>query len=378
MDITKYTEMLPTLDQLQNGFASLTDKGIQLEKLGSSILIGILAVSALICILGLNIRKLWAVLASLLIGFGLGYYAGLSFGMETAVALGIGAVAGIILAILSIFLNAVGAFLLCLLLAAYTGFLVVPSGQTMYYMIGLGIAVVIALISIKLKDPMTIVCTVAAGSITGGLAAMPLFGLDTGYYQYIISAVLAVIGLVSQILYASRKVAKQDIKKAKEIKAEQSVENEVEAARAILDEEETEPADEEKAIPEAEQEAEESASLEQTEPEQEELIEEAFEEDVQEEDDFAEEEFADDFEEDDFTEEDFAAEEPVEELIEEEEIIEEEAFLEEAADEDESMETEEPELSPEEEAAKAKRELEEAKKELERMKKELEEAKKEK
>lgn len=373
MDITKYTEMLPTLDQLQNGFASLTDKGIQMEKLGSSLLIGILAVSVLVCILGLNIRKLWTILAGFLTGLGLGYYAGLSFGMESVVALGIGAAAGLILAILAIFLNAVGVFFLCLLLAAYTGVLAVPSALTMKALICLGIALVIALISIKLKDPMTIVCTVAAGSITAGLAAMPLFGLDVEYYQYIISAVLAVIGLVSQILYASRKVAKQDIKKAKEIKAEQSVENEVEAARAILDEEEPELEDDEKVMPEAELETEESASLEQTEPEQEELIEEAFEEDVLEEDDFTEEEFADDFEEDDFT-----AEEPVEELIEEEEIIEEEAFSEEAADEDESMETEEPELSPEEEAAKAKRELEEARKELERMKKELEEAKKEK
>lgn len=362
MDITKYTEMLPTLNQLQNGFASLTDKGIQMEKLGSSLLIGILAVSVLVCILGLNIRKLWTILAGFLTGLGLGYYAGLSFGMESVVALGIGAAAGLILAILAIFLNVVGVFFLCLLLAAYTGLLAVPSALTMKAVICLGIALVIALISIKLKDPMTIICTVAAGSITAGLAAMPLFGLDVDYYQYIISAVLAVIGLISQILYASRKVAKQDIKKAKEIKAEQSVENEVEAARAILDEEETEPEEDEKGMPEME---EEKMVILQTETE-------------------PEEEFAeDDFEEEEFAEEDFEEEEFAEENFEEEDFVEEDDFTEEdvpeeSIPEDELIEAEEPELSPEEEAARAKQELEEARKELERMKKELEEAKKEK
>lgn len=362
MDITKYTEMLPTLDQLQNSFASLMDKGIQMEKLGSSLLIGILAVSVLVCILGLNIRKLWTILAGFLTGLGLGYYAGLSFGMESVVALGIGAAAGLILAILAIFLNVVGVFFLCLLLAAYTGLLAVPSALTMKAVICLGIALVIALISIKLKDPMTIVCTVAAGSITAGLAAMPLFGLEVDYYQYIISAVLAVIGLISQILYASRKVAKQDIKKAKEIKAEQSVENEVEAARAILDEEETEPEEDEKGMPEME---EEKMVILQTETEPE------------------EESAEDDFEEEEFAEEDFEEEEFAEENFEEEDFVEEDDFTEEdvpeeSIPEDELMEAEELELSPEEEAARAKQELEEARKELERMKKELEEAKKEK
>lgn len=362
MDITKYTEMLPTLNQLQNGFASLTDKGIQMEKLSSSLLIGILAVSVLVCILGLNIRKLWTILAGFLTGLGLGYYAGLSFGMESVVALGIGAAAGLILAILAIFLNVVGVFFLCLLLAAYTGLLAVPSALTMKAVICLGIALVIALISIKLKDPMTIVCTVAAGSITAGLAAMPLFGLDVDYYQYIISAVLAVIGLISQILYASRKVAKQDIKKAKEIKAEQSVENEVEAARAILDEEETEPEEDEKGMPEIEEEKMVILQTE-TEPEEESA-----------EDDFEEEEFAEEnFEEEDFVEEDFGEED----FVEEDDFIEEDV-PEESIPEDELIEAEELELSPEEEAARAKQELEEARKELERMKKELEEAKKEK
>lgn len=372
MDITKYTEMLPTLNQLQNGFASLTDKGIQMEKLSSSLLIGILAVSVLVCILGLNIRKLWTILAGFLTGLGLGYYAGLSFGMESVVALGIGAAAGLILAILAIFLNVVGVFFLCLLLAAYTGVLAVPSALTMKAVICLGIALVIALISIKLKDPMTIVCTVAAGSITAGLAAMPLFGLDVDYYQYIISAVLAVIGLISQILYASRKVAKQDIKKAKEIKAEQSVENEVEAARAILDEEETEAEEDEKGMPEME---EEKMVILQTETEpEEESAEDDFEEEEFAEEDFEEEEFAEEnFEEEDFVEEDFGEED----FVEEDDFIEEDV-PEEAIPEDELTEAEEPELSPEEEAARAKQELEEARKELERMKKELEEAKKEK
>ena len=359
MDIMKSIEILPSVDQIQVGFRNVVSHGIQIDKAGSSLLIGILAVSILVCFLGLNIRKVWTALAGLLTGVCLGYYAGLSFGAEKMIALAIGAAAGIILLILTIFLNTVGIFLMCLLLAAYTGVLLLPSGNMINIWISLGIGAVIALISLKLKDPMTIVCTVAAGSITGGIAAMQLFALEEGYYQYIISAAMAVIGLIIQILCASRKVARQDIKKAKEIKAQKSVENEVEAARAILEEEEAEPeevyAD---ILPE------EPAALAEEQNEAEELLEEELLED-----ELLDEEA-----------------EPLEEEFPEEEIMEEvqlEAEAERSEDENEEPENAEamPEeaeeaLTPEEEAARARQELEAARRELERMKQELEEAKK--
>ena len=359
MDIMKSIEILPSVDQIQVGFRNVVSHGIQIDKAGSSLLIGILAVSILVCFLGLNIRKVWTALAGLLTGVCLGYYAGLSFGAEKMIALAIGAAAGIILLILTIFLNTVGIFLMCLLLAAYTGVLLLPSGNMMNIWISLGIGAVIALISLKLKDPMTIVCTVAAGSITGGIAAMQLFSLKEGYYQYIISAAMAVIGLIIQILCASRKVARQDIKKAKEIKAQKSVENEVEAARAILEEEEAEPEEVYVDIL-----PEEPAALAEEQNEAEELLEEELLED-----ELLDEEA-----------------EPLEEEFPEEEITQEvklEAEAEGSEDENEEPENAEamPEeaeeaLTPEEEAARARQELEAARRELERMKQELEEAKK--
>lgn len=359
MDIMKSIEILPSVDQIQVGFRNVVSHGIQIDKAGSSLLIGILAVSILVCFLGLNIRKVWTALAGLLTGVCLGYYAGLSFGAEKMIALAIGAAAGIILLILTIFLNTVGIFLMCLLLAAYTGVLLLPSGNMINIWISLGIGAVIALISLKLKDPMTIVCTVAAGSITGGIAAMQLFALKEGYYQYIISAAMAVIGLIIQILCASRKVARQDIKKAKEIKAQKSVENEVEAARAILEEEEAEPEEVYVDIL-----PEEPAALAEEQNEAEELLEEELLED-----ELLDEEA-----------------EPLEEEFPEEEITQEvklEAEAEGSEDENEEPENAEamPEeaeeaLTPEEEAARARQELEAARRELERMKQELEEAKK--
>lgn len=355
MDIIKNTEILPSIDQIQKAFRHILSDGIQIDKAGSSLLIGILAVSVLVCFLGLNIRKLWTTLAGLLTGLCLGYYAGIAFGAEKIIALAIGAAAGIILAIVTIFLNIAGIFLMCLLLAAYTGVLLVPSGNMTNFFICLSIGVIIALISLKLKDPMTILCTAASGSITGGIAAMQLFDLKVGYYQYIISAAMAVIGLIIQILYASHKVASQDIKKAKEIKARKSVENEVEAARAILDEEEAEAEIEPEIVtaqPEVKSAANDSiAETTALEPELEEMDAEEL---PEQEEELLDESLAEEFEESDVVTE---ACEP-ENMVEEKETAE--------------------VLTPEEEAARAKQELEETRRELERMKRELEEAKKEK
>lgn len=368
METIREMGLLPSLDQIQDGYEHLIKNGIQMGKAGSYILIGILVISVLVCLLGLNIRRLWTALASLLIGLCAGYYAGLSFGMDDVISLGIGAAAGIILLILAVVLKTFGNLLLCLLLASYTGILLVPAGSQMSYAICLGVGVIIALVSIKLKDPMTILCTVASGSITAGIAAMQIFSLKEGYYQYIISAVLAVIGLISQIIYASRKVAKQDIKKAREIKAETSVENEVEAMRLMLDEEEPEEADEDM-IDDSEEFLEEPAAAEITE---EPAAEEYFEEQD-------EEEFFDEFEEDDLlveTEEDFPEEQEEAQAFDNGEEQDEETDDNSEEDISEGLSEEEPVLSAEEAAIQAQKELEETKKELERIKKELEEAKK--
>ncbi|MEG0590404.1 MAG: DUF4203 domain-containing protein, partial [Lachnospiraceae bacterium] len=304
------------------------------------------------CFLGLRLVKLWISLLGLLLGGTVGYVAGVGFGATKGIALIFGAALGIVIAILLCYLHKVGVFLLCLIVAAAIGSTLLQPASILFVGICAAIGLVAALISLKWGDPMVIVCTVIGGALCTGTALVQFIHMTGSYYEYIISGGLALIGFILQFLYASKKVNKKSVAKAKKIRAEKSVENEVEAARAILDQPE------------------------------EELEEEFVEEDFREEESVAQE-----------AEIEEAAQEIIEEThqeLREKGTLDESIQLLDFDDDDDddleefqeiSKESEVPEVleAPEEdEATKAKRELEEAKKEIERMKQELEEAKKQK
>ena len=88
---------------------------------------------------------------------------------------------------------------------------------------------------------MIIVITGIAGGFLAGPTSLDLAGItDPSWLKYAAGAVLAFVGLMIQFMMQSSKIGKKERIKSEHIKEQVSMENEVEKARMILDEEEAE------------------------------------------------------------------------------------------------------------------------------------------
>ena len=102
--------------------------------------------------------------------------------------------------------------------------------------IGLGIGLIIAILSIKAFDPIVIIITAICGGYTAGTAAVSLIGMDSNpAVKYGVPAAVILICVLIQFIMRSRQVGKKQAEKADEMKLQASRENEVEQARMLLD-----------------------------------------------------------------------------------------------------------------------------------------------
>ena len=88
---------------------------------------------------------------------------------------------------------------------------------------------------------LVIFVTGIVGGVEAGMILPFLLGMTkVSWIGYVLSAAIAVIGIVIQTMMQSRKIGKKEKIFAKKIKEEVSMESEVEKARMILEEDETE------------------------------------------------------------------------------------------------------------------------------------------
>ena len=177
-----------------------------------------------------------------------------------------------------------------------------------WLLVCVGIGLVFALLTIKLFVPVLMLLTGVTGAVCISQAGTVLLGhagVELERWMVTLAfAVLAVLGILVQFLMESGKRQKLHLKKAAEIREQNSTENEVDKARALLDEEFKEEKQAEKEVH--------TAAV----PHAEEL----------------EMEFEDEFEDDDEDEED--EEVMKEDLIVSEEIVTEDEYLDKDLDED--------------------------------------------
>ena len=104
-----------------------------------------------------------------------------------------------------------------------------------------GIGLVFALLTIKLFVPVLMLLTGVTGAVCISQAGTVLLGhagVELERWMVTLAfAVLAVLGILAQFLMESGKRQKLHLKKAAEIREQNSTENEVDKARALLDEE---------------------------------------------------------------------------------------------------------------------------------------------
>lgn len=184
---------------------------------------------------GLKLIRLWSVLLGLVAGAGIGFAVTELAGLEPMIVVGATIVGGIVLAFLAGFFYRFGIFLLALLTGTYIAILFVNPQDWIFLGVCLAIGLVIALLALKFVEPIMIVVTSILGGVLAGDAIATLAELDNPIFRYGIMVLVAIVGGIIQFTLESGKRKKKNLKKAAEIREQNSTENEVEKARAMFD-----------------------------------------------------------------------------------------------------------------------------------------------
>lgn len=184
---------------------------------------------------GLKLIRLWSALLGLVAGAGIGFAVTELAGLEPMIVVGATIGGGIVLAFFAGFFYRFGIFLLALLTGTYIAILFVNPQDWIFLGVCLAIGLVIALLALKFVEPIMIVVTSILGGVLAGDAIATLAELDNPIFGYGIMVLVAIVGGIIQFTLESGKRKKKNLKKAAEIREQNSTENEVEKARAMFD-----------------------------------------------------------------------------------------------------------------------------------------------
>lgn len=227
-------EVLPTaLERL-----GMADKLAEIVfiSLGITVLLGILS-----CFFGLKLARFWSFLTVFVIGTGAVAAVAMQITSDETLSGIIGLAAGIILAIVFAILKRAGMFVTAFVLGAALSIYWLRPANLIWLLVCVGIGLVFALLTIKLFVPVLMLLTGVTGAVCISQAGTVLLGhagVELERWMVTLAfAVLAVLGILAQFLMESGKRQKLHLKKAAEIREQNSTENEVDKARALLDEE---------------------------------------------------------------------------------------------------------------------------------------------
>lgn len=223
---------------LAAAIAEVREAGHVLTQTEMAGLIVAAVLGGLMCLFGLKLVRFWAAVLGLAGGAAAGYAAGTAAGLDGTMVLLISAAAGVIVAVLGAALYRVGVFLTVFLGVGLFGIHMIDPRNWILLGICAGVALVAAMLSVKFINMFTILATVLLGGVTAGPAVyylLPETALG-GILRIILCAAFGAVGMLVQLLLESRKRKRQSLKKAAQIRKENSTENEVERARAMMDE----------------------------------------------------------------------------------------------------------------------------------------------
>lgn len=192
-------------------------------------------VGLLLCMFGLKIVRVWAALTGLAAGFAAGAAAGFVLGLEDIGILIAGGVLGIILAVLGAAVYRAGVFLLVFFSAAGFSLALVNPKDWIWTAVCLAVSLVIALLAIRFITVLTIIATSLCGGLAAGTSVYYLLPVDQSVILPVLCVIFCVLGIAVQLLLESGKQKRKSLKKAAEIRNEKSTANEVEKARAMMD-----------------------------------------------------------------------------------------------------------------------------------------------
>lgn len=245
LDVNSYLNQMRNMTPEQIfGSSEVSLDNLQGTALISLIVLAVLGI--LWCFFGLKMVRVWAAIFGFVIGCGIGgWITATQFELEAAAAMIISIAAGIIMACLGAILYRAGIFFVAWITAASLAYTVLnPADMTMVF-VGLGIGLAAALLTVIFAEPVIMVLTGLYGAAGLGSMVSLFIPIDAEWVQIAAIAVFAVIGIWAQFVMESGKRKKHNLKKAAEIRKKHSTENEVEKARAMMENLDSIPEDEE-------------------------------------------------------------------------------------------------------------------------------------
>lgn len=210
-----------------------------------AVLAATIVVGLLIGFLGWKIVRVWAALAGFVLGFVLGVLISAFVGLSGTGVLAAGFITAVVLAVLAAVLYRVGVFLIVLLSVCSLAIQILDPQNGILLAVCLVIALVAAILSVRFVSVLTIFVTGIYGAVVAGTAVFELLPVSGELIRILICIILAAGGIAVQLLLESRKQKKASLKKAEQIREENSTANDVERARAMMDDFGKAPEDEE-------------------------------------------------------------------------------------------------------------------------------------
>lgn len=233
-------------ERIQNGLniqKLLEQAGLsnQLQIIEICLAAAAVAAGLLLCFLGLKLVRVWGFLYGLALGSAGAALIALQFTADENVimiaALASGIILGILLAVVRRLAISVCALLTGFLVSIY---LIQPQSME-WFLLCVGIGVILLLLSVKFSISVIMLLTAVSGALLAENALEYFVGLN-GWMKVTATIVLGVLGFLSQIVLESGRRKKLNLLKAAEIREQRSTQNEVDKARALL-EDDDEPED---------------------------------------------------------------------------------------------------------------------------------------
>ena len=193
-------------------------------------LIATVVVGVIIALFGLKIVRVLSALVGLAVGAVIGATVGVIAGFDMTKMLVAVAVCAVILSVMCAALRKFGIFVTLL-----------ETKSVIVLAICAVIALIVAILTVIFAEFFVIFVTGIMGGVEAGMALPFVCGMTKiGWIGYVMSAAIAVIGIVVQTMMQSRKIGKKEKIFSKKIKEQVSMESEVEKARMLLDDGEPE------------------------------------------------------------------------------------------------------------------------------------------
>ena len=206
-----------------------------------TVLIITIVIGLIIGLFGLKLVRVWAAFMGFLLGAAAGGGIASAVNLSEMASVGVMLGGALLMAVFACIFYKVGIFFYMIFLV--TGLCVLITRMSTLPVLGISLVLglVVAIITVKVFDPLVIIVTSISGGFMSGSAAVSMVGLDENIIAVIaVPLVFIILCMSVQFIIRSRQVGRKQEEKADAKKQQISRETEIEKARMLLDEDDLE------------------------------------------------------------------------------------------------------------------------------------------